>query len=754
MSRISKRQRDRRVGICNLGNLPEKDIFTKGLNPHFSFGKKSTCFKYNGGHILDIPDVDSKTLSLTDLNDALSFIGSPVDSLYKNGFKKSLTKIPSHKMIHFGIWMSNVKHYSGGRIHILLMANILAEMGHRVTIITDNLPTFMDDYKYFQVEDRLEFISGTQTNLTNWLLSCEVNNIDMVIATPRIDQAFSYAQKFNIPCCAMLFETPNWVSKFRGGQDGTDSYWADYKQGILTTADFVLCNPSPTLDYAKQWLDKDGYKGKIYPMPPAINVRAAEAVLDQDKVNEITFIGRHLDFKCPGDVVKSASVCDKDLVVNFIGSHNDVKRKTLRQLGKSLGVEVKFYSGINDYEKFTIIKRSKAVVIPTKFEGFGMPPAEAIFCKTPVVVYDLEITKAIYGKSVKYAPSGNWKEMGKIINNIIENPKESKKFADDSFKFMLDKNSSIPCHPYKIKNSLREIFYGKNWLKFTAGIIVLNGMDTIKHTIKSIYDDVEKIIIVEGVVEDYARANPSLHKDGHSIDETLEYIKDKSLDPCNKIEVVSKKNGLFKDKNEMQNEIAKRIKTELYIKVDADEVWKTSGLEYIRRLFDSTKDLTIAKIGYHHFWKGFKAVAVGGQWDSLVPRIWRWGPKFRHPSQKGGFNFFNDEKGNRVGKPLYREVGILEKLVYHLGYCRGNEHISGKISYYKSRGIEKRVNDNYSNWKEGMPTSSTHPNGTTAIEFKGKLPIILDEEFSKEITVCPSEILENNSRMLYSPLKG
>jgi glycosyltransferase involved in cell wall biosynthesis len=729
----------------------------------YSFGENSRVLKGNGRYLIDVSKNDLEGVDVTQLYSMITFAKSPViDFMTKGGIPDYPIRPAKPYMLHFGIWMNNVQHYSGGRIHILLTAYLLASIGHKVTIITDVMPPMLKDFRFFQVEDRIEFVAGDICFKSDWLLKNNMNNIDIAIATPRILEAFAYARKWNIPCYAMLLESPNFVSEHRGGLDGTEAYWREYKQCILQYADNILSNPGPTLQAVKKWLDEAGFEGNYFDYPPPINAPACDRVSCEEQ-NEVTFIGRHLDFKCPDDVIKSVGKIDEGIrpSINFIGSHNRSVRARLQMCADHNDVEIKFYAGINDLEKFYIIKRSKVIVIPSRFEGFGMPPAEALYCGKPVVVYDLEITKWIYGDSINYIKPGHLKGMAKKIAELIKNDKLREEQALKGIEAMWNPYSNIPCLPHKIKNQMRATFYGKSYPKITAGIIVLNGCDTLKPVLDSIYDSVESIIVVEGVVEDYAIHNSNLIKGGHSIDGTLDFFENYP-DPLEKIEVIKiedvypkRKNKCWKNKNEMQNAIAERIKTELYLKVDSDEVWKESDIEYVRRLFMTKKELTVVYMQRWHFWKNLHTVAVGGQWDSAEARAWRWNPEFRHPLEvKGGFNFYIDASGTKVAEPFYKAMRLMMRMHYHLGYYRKEVHIQGKINYYKNRGIEQNVKDNYTDWQPGQPTNSTHPNGTTAIPFNGSLPIALDENvYPKRVKVNPQEVDEDNVHMLKSPLK-
>ena len=766
---LTKRQIERRKSKYNdkfIGELTPPSINTDSmtdLKQLYTFGLDSRVYKNADRFIFDVFGKDLEKFDALQLSNVISYVKSPVVNFMSsgNGLPSYPVRPAKMNMLHIGIWMSNVQHYSGGRIHILLAAHLIAQMGHKVTIITDSIPPMMNDFKYFEVEDRLEFVHGESCQKSNWLLDNADNNIDIVIATPRIMEAFAYARKHSLPCYGMLLETPNFVSKYRGGLDGTEAYWSEYKIALKMYTIGILSNPGPTIEAAKEWLEDSNYNGDFFEFPPAINTPACDKVFSEEK-NEITFIGRHLDFKCPDDVIKAVGKIKKDRPeVNFIGSHNSTVRNRMQMVADQKGVTIRFYAKINDFEKFYIIKRSKMLVIPSKFEGFGMPPAEALYCNKPVVVYDLEITKWIYGKTLNYVKPGDLNAMAKKIAELCKNEDERNEQGNFGYKQMWSEESNIPCLPHKIQDICRNVFYGKDYPRITAGIIVLNGVDTLKPTLDSIYSSVDKIIVVEGAVEDYAVNNSKLISDGHSKDGTLEFLMEYP-DHLNKIQVITiedvfpkRKTKCWKNKNEMQNSIADNIDTELYLKVDADEVWKQSDIEYIRRTFMKKPELDVIYMQRWHFWKNLQTVAVGGQWDSAEARAWRWRKDFRHNIDiKGGFNYFFDSNGNKVAEPSYKTMKLMLRMHYHLGYCRDDKHIKGKINYYANRGIEKNVKDNYTSWQQGQPTNSTHPSGTTATPFVGRLPIVLDKvNYPDVVNVNPKVVIENNITMLKSPNK-
>ena len=56
----------------------------------------------------------------------------------------------------------------------------------------------------------------------------------------------------------------------------------------------------------------------------------------------------------------------------------------------------------SDERMKALLMRAKALVFPSVYEGFGIPPLEALACGTPAVVSDIPVMREIYGDSVCY----------------------------------------------------------------------------------------------------------------------------------------------------------------------------------------------------------------------------------------------------------------------------------------------------------------------------------------------------------------
>ena len=62
---------------------------------------------------------------------------------------------------------------------------------------------------------------------------------------------------------------------------------------------------------------------------------------------------------------------------------------------------------LSDGEVKALLSKCKAFVFPTYFEGFGLPPLEALSCGVPIVISDRTSLPEIYGKTAHYINPDN-----------------------------------------------------------------------------------------------------------------------------------------------------------------------------------------------------------------------------------------------------------------------------------------------------------------------------------------------------------
>lgn len=113
--------------------------------------------------------------------------------------------------------------------------------------------------------------------------------------------------------------------------------------------------------------------------------------------------------------------------VNFViagGKNSNI----FKDNGISITDNVKFIGYVTDEELVALYKYASCFVYPSLYEGFGIPPLEAIAFNCPVIVSDVEVFKEIYSNSVIYCDVKGIDDLRDKINLVDKDNNLSIKF--------------------------------------------------------------------------------------------------------------------------------------------------------------------------------------------------------------------------------------------------------------------------------------------------------------------------------------
>lgn len=653
-----------------------------------------------------------ETSTRKDISNLLTLVGSPLflnipkDETFFKAKRKEINNIIQKRNVNNNIviFMDMLRHYTGGRYSIFHQAVLLAEE-FNVTIIVDKEMPFVDDFKQYSGFNNIDIKISSQ-----WLMNESENKFDLVIGIPVLSAqyAYEYAKKWDLPFYCYMFESPNYVSLYKDGIDSQEDFWADFKK-VIDKADVRISPSITSSEYLKKWLGKDDNSFKV--VYPCMNTLVADDVIGNDikeYSEDICFVSRVTKHKNPFKIIKELDRRGFKNTIHIVGKvPSDLKLDIFKN------IKVKVHKIVNDYEKFKIINSCKLMIFSSTFEGFGMPPMEALYFNKPVVAYDLPVLREVYGERLNYVERDN---VRKFVNKIYD-------IYSNYYEYL---NKDIPSHvhPVNCKNSFMEIFDKKNKPIVSVGILAFNCMDYIRHVIDAVYDFVDEIIIVEGAVGGMEKYADKFH----SNDGTFQWLVDENdglHDPKEKVKIVTRTGDrAWRNKVEMQNEIAKRVTGDYYVKIDADEIWDVNVLESVINFLEENKHIDIIKMPFIHFWTSFNLIGndAGGKWNTKHPRVWRWRKSFRH---RKSFNSFIDtgHDNRKVAEPYFVEYEWQNGFIFHFGYARKVEYIRQKLNYYAHRGIEKNVRTGlYENWKNmDDPTQPTQSVRSWAEEYDKKL---------------------------------
>jgi alpha-1,3-rhamnosyl/mannosyltransferase len=84
------------------------------------------------------------------------------------------------------------------------------------------------------------------------------------------------------------------------------------------------------------------------------------------------------------------------------GWKNDQLREQMDRL-ENLGL-IRWLGYVSDSELAALYKQAKAVVLPSLYEGFGLPVVEALWAGCPLVLSDIPVLREVAGGAALYAP--------------------------------------------------------------------------------------------------------------------------------------------------------------------------------------------------------------------------------------------------------------------------------------------------------------------------------------------------------------
>jgi ADP-heptose:LPS heptosyltransferase len=181
----------------------------------------------------------------------------------------SAAKIVNGTRVVVGVLVDWASIYTGGSVYMWRLASAIAKRHTcQVFVIVDTPHPVL--YKTEGLPDSATLVYDAEYSALNGCIK-----YDMLIASPQESsrRVAEYKRKVNpdvITMCA-VYETPNFVRKYRDGVDATEEFWMRFKEIILGPyIDIIVPISGETKRHLLEW--DEGFKNKsIELIKPAIN---------------------------------------------------------------------------------------------------------------------------------------------------------------------------------------------------------------------------------------------------------------------------------------------------------------------------------------------------------------------------------------------------------------------------------------------------------------------------------------------------
>lgn len=102
-----------------------------------------------------------------------------------------------------------------------------------------------------------------------------------------------------------------------------------------------------------------------------------------------------------------------------------------RRLAEELDANVDFYHKATNEVTIGLLRGAEVLVSPSIFEGWGITPIEALYCRIPVLLGELDVFREIYGDCVPYHKRDDPDDMREKLRSLLADKQLQRKIVED-----------------------------------------------------------------------------------------------------------------------------------------------------------------------------------------------------------------------------------------------------------------------------------------------------------------------------------
>jgi glycosyltransferase involved in cell wall biosynthesis len=321
------------------------------------------------------------------------------------------------------------KGYSGGRLLALTYAEALGSVGVEVDFLTDHIPEMYEEFR---------------PRSTISIRTCDLNNIgpmfngkvDVTVIVPCLGdvpfhgEAVRSCLEASGRIILLNFETPNWFNQLSPFKRRVE-LWEGWSL-VSRYSDMILSLSREGCRYAELYY-KDAPNGCRFDYcHAAINSPVADEAtsinLPQPTIVVLTRVDPHKGFNnldallCEQLVGFTVQVHLGTGLIDASLVSSSVRRFARRKM------TLKVDGPIKGVRKFELLKSASALYFPTRFEGFGIPPLEAAYCRLPCACSNLPVLREFGGESLTYGEPDSLDSMRTAVMDALNS---GRRIAED-----------------------------------------------------------------------------------------------------------------------------------------------------------------------------------------------------------------------------------------------------------------------------------------------------------------------------------
>lgn len=167
---------------------------------------------------------------------------------------------------------------------------------------------------------------------------------------------------------------------------------------------------------------------QIFIIPNGVDREIYTPNPSQNKENFLLMVGARYPHKNVEEVLKN-SIYWKDKYTLIVASCSESYKLELEGIvaSEKLGSKVIFKDYLSQTELINLYQTCSALVYPSKWEGFGIPPLEALACGANVIASDIPVHREVLGNAVNYIELGKSESWQKVFEDLENTALQSSK---------------------------------------------------------------------------------------------------------------------------------------------------------------------------------------------------------------------------------------------------------------------------------------------------------------------------------------
>jgi len=187
-----------------------------------------------------------------------------------------------------------------------------------------------------------------------------------------------------------------------------------------------------THDNQKPRLLKMGYREEdLFFVSNGVDLKQPAAVPEQEKVYDAAWVGRVHKQKGIEDLIATLGYLSGE-IMNFRAIMvGDLKEMLAPQIAAAgLADRVEFSGYVSEAEKFRLLKSARVFLMPSKYESWGIVVGEALATGLPVVAYELDAYRPVFGDLLRYVPAFDLQAFQRAAADEIQKARAGQKSLD------------------------------------------------------------------------------------------------------------------------------------------------------------------------------------------------------------------------------------------------------------------------------------------------------------------------------------